>query len=368
MAIHKAKDNSAKAILDEPEIFAAFLRDFVPLDILKGVSPEDIGDGPERLLSLIAEQKDGDTVKRINLKGDRPLFVIAIVEHQSKVNFRAPFKMLLYIALILDDYEKEANRKASKEAGKPVNVTLAKDFKYPPILPIIFYDGAGEWTAAANLVGRTEMGGIFEKYIPKFEYELVSLRDYSFSDLAEFGDVLSLFMIVDKLNTADAFGELGKLWEKYGGQFAGMHVPPHLKGLLAKAIAALLARINVPQDEIDAFVERFDERGISEMVAIENYNVQEVRRVARDEERRRAKEELREQIRRTKAEERRRAKEKLSEQRRRTEEERRRAEKSELLLKSAVKSLLDQGESVAAVAARMDIPEQEIRGMFPELA
>ena len=131
--IHKIKDNSIKMILDEPEMFVAFLRDFIPVEILKDVEPSDIEDVTSRFLTLISEQKDSDTVKRINLKGEAPIFVIAIIEHETNVNFRAPFKMLLYIALVLDAYEKEVNREAT---GK---VTMQKGFKYPPILPIIFY-------------------------------------------------------------------------------------------------------------------------------------------------------------------------------------------------------------------------------------
>ena len=136
-------------ILNEPELLVEFLQSFIRLDILKDVKPEDIEDVPERFISFIAEQKDGDTVKRINLKDRSPLFVIAIVEHESKVNFRASYKMLLYIALILEAYEKEVNKENEKE------ITKTKDFKYPPILPVIFYDGTGEWTAETNFLYRT---------------------------------------------------------------------------------------------------------------------------------------------------------------------------------------------------------------------
>jgi len=65
--IHKVKDNSVKVILAEPELFAEFLRDFIPIDILRDVTPSDIEDMTERLISLVSEQKDGDTIKRINL-------------------------------------------------------------------------------------------------------------------------------------------------------------------------------------------------------------------------------------------------------------------------------------------------------------
>jgi len=86
--------------------------------------------------------------------------------------------------LILNAYEKEAN----KETNTTTDITQTKNFKYPPILPIIFNDGESEWTAETNFLYRTEMHEIFEKYIPKFEYELISLKDYSFTDLVDFGN------------------------------------------------------------------------------------------------------------------------------------------------------------------------------------
>ena len=112
-------------------------------------------------------------------------------EHESKVNYRASFKMLQYIMLVLDDYEKEVN----KASGSKISYT--KNFKFPPVLPIIFYDGQGKWTAETDFLQKTELNEIFHKYIPKFEYELVSLNEYSEKDLARFGDTLSLIMIID---------------------------------------------------------------------------------------------------------------------------------------------------------------------------
>jgi len=168
------------------------------------------------------------------------------------------------------------------------------------------------------------MSDIFEKYIPKFEYELVSLKDYSFADLAEFGDVLSLFMMIDKLKTAEAFSELGKLPKEYIQRLNDMNVPTHLKELLVKVITVLLRKINVPQDEIDVFVENIDERGLSEMLSIENYNVQETRREAREEER--------------------------------------------LRFMPAIKALIDKGSTIAEVANILNMSESDVIGMLPELA
>ena len=195
-AIHKAKDNSFKVILDEPELFVEFLQDYIPVDVLKGITPEDVEDMTERYIPLFEDHRDSDIVKRVNLKGTTPLYVIAIVEHESQVNYRTCFKMLQYIALVLNEYEKEADKEAEKEANKNsdkktkrrVKISETKGFKYPPVLPIVFYDGAGKWTAARKLADKTVMGGIFEKYIPSFEYELVSLKDYKPEEIEDVTD------------------------------------------------------------------------------------------------------------------------------------------------------------------------------------
>jgi len=42
--IHKARDNSVKAILAEPELFVEFIKDFIPIGILQDISPEDVED------------------------------------------------------------------------------------------------------------------------------------------------------------------------------------------------------------------------------------------------------------------------------------------------------------------------------------
>jgi len=274
--IRKVKDNSIRLVLGDHELFAEFLRDFVNIDLLKDVGPEDIKDITERFLTLIIDEKESDVIKRVNLKGDKPFFVISIVEHESEVNYRASFRMLQYITLVLNDYEKEIN-------GTHKGISNTKDFKYPPVLPIVFYDGAGEWTAETNFLDKTEMSGVFAKYIPKFEYELVSLRKYSISELVTFGDTLSLLMIIDKIKTPDGIKNiLGHLPTKYLEKLS-QNMPERLKKLITDIIIAFMAKINVPHEEIIGIVDRIKERGVSEMFAIENYDVQETRRSAREE-------------------------------------------------------------------------------------
>ena len=280
-------------ILDKPEMVVEFFNNFVSIDILKNINPADIEDVSERFLSMDSNQRDGDTVKRINLKEHGVLFVITIIEHESTVNFRTPFKMLLYITKILDAHENEITTKAQEEeaklakaegrVAKTIKPTYLKGYKYPPILPIIFYDGSTKWTAEMNFLHKTEMHKVFEKYIPKFEYLLVNLNEYSSEKLQEFGNLLSLFMIIDKVKKAKELGNIMSSLPKDYIERVKASAPEHLKVLMSDVIRVLLAKLDVPQDEIDVVAERVHEKGVSEMFAMEKYSVQETRRLVEEE-------------------------------------------------------------------------------------
>ena len=69
--------------------------------------------------------------------------MIAIVEHQSRVHYDMAFKLLRYIVMVLTDYERE------EEKRRP-GITSTKEFRYPPILPIVYYEGTDRWTAVRN--------------------------------------------------------------------------------------------------------------------------------------------------------------------------------------------------------------------------
>lgn len=251
MPIHNARDNSFKLIFANHELFAQFLRDFVPIDILKHVTAADIEDESERLVPLSQDARDTDTLKRIHLKsGAQPLFVIAVLEHESKVNFRISFKMLQYICLVLDRYEEEADRE------RP-GLSRTKDFKYPPVLPIVFYDGAETWTAQGNFAERTWMNDVFAKYIPGFEYELVALNRYSLEDITRFGDTLSVIMAVDRLPKEGGGAALEKLLREYVGT---LNIPGNLRKLITDVLTVLPDRLGVPEEKINAVTDTIERK------------------------------------------------------------------------------------------------------------
>ena len=83
----------------------------------------------------------------------------------------------------------------------------------------------------------------------------------------------------------------------------------------------------MPQEEIDVLVERIDERGVSEMLAIENYSVQATRREADQQ-----------------------------------------GEEAERRLKSTIKALFDMGKTITEIASIMNVTEEDVTSLLPELA
>jgi hypothetical protein len=282
MAIRKARDSSFKAIFGEQELFAELLRDFSGLEIFKDIKAEDIEDISERFTPLDQEGRDSDTVKRIKLKnGAPPLFVIAIAEHQSEVCYDAAFRMFRYTALVLDAYEKDVAQ--AKALDPTVLASTAKAFKYPPVLPMIYFDGPGKWTAEMNFRDKTALNDVFGKYIPSFEYVVINLNEISEEDLYRFGDTLSLVLLIDKIRGPKDMRLLKNIPQDYIERFS-KNFPDDLKQLLSNVVGTLMRRVNVPPDTIEDITNKIHERRVSKMFdLIEEWDVQEIKRQAQKE-------------------------------------------------------------------------------------
>lgn len=279
VANKKVKDSGAKLIFGDPILCAQFLRGYTNIEILKDVQPEDITDISERFISMWHEERDSDSIKEIHLKGCPEfgsIFLITLIEHQSKVDYDMSFRILRYIVLILTDYAKRVEKQHP-------GITSSKGFQYPPIIPIVFYDGPGNWTASINFHNRTSLSDILGKYIPCFEYCVVPLSQYSNQDLIAKKDELSLVMLIDKLRSAADFRQLQEVPAGYLEEIS-RNSPDSLLQLIAKIISVLLHRLNVPKEEVAGFADQIERRDFAMLFEnFEAYDVQETRRVSKEE-------------------------------------------------------------------------------------
>jgi hypothetical protein len=270
------KDDGFKLILGNHDLFVQFLNDFVKIDLLNDVTPDDIDDITERFITMGIESQDGDTVKKINIKGMEPLYVVGLAEHQQKVNYRMSFRFLQYNVFIWRDYENEQNflRKSASEL---------KDFKYPPILPIVYYTGESAWTAPLNFYDKVYFNIIFERYIPKFEYMLIDSNNYSPADLIRNKDILSLFLIIDKIKRAEQISLVSEIPQEYLDELE-RNTPEHLRKLVREVVYVFLKKLDIPENELNEFTGKIMERGFSEMFGlVDGYSVKKHRENVREE-------------------------------------------------------------------------------------
>ncbi|MCM1241955.1 MAG: Rpn family recombination-promoting nuclease/putative transposase, partial [Roseburia sp.] len=276
----KPKDSSAKLIFKDPILCAQFLRDYVDIPLLKTVQPEDIEDITTRYVHMFTEERDSDIVKRVHIRNDEnnetPFYLISLIEHKSHIDYNVVMQVFRYMAFIWEDYEKEMEQ---KHAG----ISKTVGFRYPPILPVLFYDGTDNWTAAVRLHDRVLLSDVLGEYIPDYRCMLIRLGDYSNAELMKKKNELSVVMLIDRLKNSTDFSEMKQEVNPAYLNEVMADTPEYLLGIIAQITEILLKKLNVPQEEAEAFAERIKERKMGELLAnFEGWDVQALRREVRE--------------------------------------------------------------------------------------
>lgn len=273
----KTKDSSGKIIFGDPVLCSQFLNGYVDIPILKNVHPEDIEDVTNRFVHMFTEERNSDVVKKIRLKDEKtPFYIVSLIEYKSDVDYNVTMQVLRYMVFIWEEYEKEMEKKQK-------GISKKKEFQYPPILPIIFYDGVKNWTAATSLKDRILLSDVLTQYIPDFQCVLVQLKNYSNAELIKRKDELSLIMLIDKLRNIEEFNQLNLELDNDFFKEVIQHSPEYLLDIVAHIVEILLSKLNVPDNEAVEFVDQVKERKMGELLSnFKGYDVQETRRIERE--------------------------------------------------------------------------------------
>ncbi|MCI9436936.1 MAG: Rpn family recombination-promoting nuclease/putative transposase [Lachnospiraceae bacterium] len=310
------RDINSKTIFRNPVLCAQFLRDNCDIPALKHVRPEDIEDISERYLPYLGTEFDSDSVKKIrifditgraveNAEGEgenAPPFLVSLIDHKSLVDYDAPMQLLRYMMCIWTEYRREMERKQE-------GCTSRKSFRYPVILPIIYYEGKAAWTADRHFSGRIGNREGYGRWIPDFQYEVVRIHDYSDEELLKRGDEMSLIMMINKIQDASDLDGFLRMpgWEL---DKIVQDSPMHVIDVMAKVVESLCFKIDASEEERTECVRKVRKRRMGYLFEnMEHMSLQEERRKT-EEQRRKTEEQCR----------------KTEEQRRRAEAESRRAE------------------------------------------
>ena len=195
--------------------------------------------------------------------------------HQSENDFDMSFRILRYIVFIWTDY-------AAQQEKLHKGITKSKAFLYPPILPIVYYEGTSTWSAPLNFKDRVFLSDAFGDYIPSFNYLVVPLNKYSKQDLIEKNDELSLIFLINQLQSSSEFHNLKDIPKEYTEHLTD-NTPDYLLKIIGKVIAVLLHKLNVPDEEVYDITDQITRRQFSMMFDnFQAYDVQEIRRISRE--------------------------------------------------------------------------------------
>lgn len=180
-----------------------------------------------------------------------PLYIISLVEHKSRVEYNVIMQVLRYMVYIWEDYEKDMERLFP-------GISSRKDFRYPPILPIVYYEGTKKWTAPADLADKIFCGELLGKYLPHFRYQLIMLHEFSNEELLARKHEISLAMLINKIQTYEDVSAFSDLPQEQI-QHILKNTPENILEIMAEILRALLYRIKLPENTVEDTVAKIKE-------------------------------------------------------------------------------------------------------------
>ena len=331
------RNANSREIFKNNRLTSQFLRNYTDIPLLANVMPEDIEDVSEKDQAFLGVEFESDTIKKVYIRKadgtiEREVYVLSLIEHKSDIDYDVAMQLLRYMCVIWQEYKATQNKIQEGSSRR-------KNFRYPLIIPIVYYEGKRKWTADLNLKDRIEFSEEMEKYIPDFTYQVVSVRQYTNEELSEKHDEMSLVMLINKIQTEEDLSEFRKVSEE---MVDSTYAPDEIKEIYKKILWSLLMKLKVPNEEASNIIGEIGGHGMGYL--FENMDEIDIgalkRKVAltrqrAEEEKQRAEEE------KQRAEE---EKQRAEEEKQRADEEKQRADALEEELQRLRKLLELQGQ------------------------
>lgn len=175
--VHQYHDKIFKEILDDKKEFIDFMKKYTPYSLKEN----EVEKYNRKFVTSHFTTKEADIIYKIK---ERNVFVI--LEHQSKIDFTMPERILEYCVELMRSAIK--NRK--------------EDESYPLICPIVLYTGKKKWTVPRTITGLQEKYYNFEPLdYPK--YNLIDVNDYTLEELIEEKSSVARAMLFEKVKTKE---------------------------------------------------------------------------------------------------------------------------------------------------------------------
>ena len=123
-------------------------------------------------------EQESDIVFRVPFQsesGTDELLIYILIEHQSTVDPIMGFRVLFYMTQIWDSQRREWQSEAAPKS----------QWRFRPILPIVFYTGEQRWTAPLTLNAIMDSSDVLVRFVPKFDTLFLSVKEADESTLTK---------------------------------------------------------------------------------------------------------------------------------------------------------------------------------------
>jgi predicted transposase/invertase (TIGR01784 family) len=162
-------------------------KSFVDMGWVSQIDPEAITRIDTTQILPDFSEKEADLVYRLKIKGQDVIFYL-LMELQSSVDFQMPYRLLVYMMGIWRDVLKNIQ---PEEAER-------KEFRLPPIIPIVLYNGRDKWTACRSFKETLAEAELFKEYIVDFEYILIDINRYEKKTLIDLANLIGAVFLIDQ--------------------------------------------------------------------------------------------------------------------------------------------------------------------------
>lgn len=185
-AIKDTNDTGYKYILYCKKVFIELLKSFVKEGWVNQIDESNIMNVDKSYIADDFKTKESDLVYKVSFKDSEVIFYV-LIELQSSVDFKMPYRLLSYMMGIWNDIVKDAGSSSRK-----------KDFKLPAIIPIVLYNGISNWTACKSYKEMILEHEDFGEYMVDFKYILIDVNRYSDDELLKLSNLIGSVFLLDK--------------------------------------------------------------------------------------------------------------------------------------------------------------------------
>lgn len=199
--VHQRHDTSYRFLLSSKKLFVELLRSFIHKGWVQAVDEEHVQEIPHSFVLQDFKRQEADLVYRVKLNGQDVVFYL-LLEMQSSVDFRMPYRLLLYQVeiwryLLQNEEDALLNRKT---------------FQLPPIVPIVLYNGKQKWSAELEFRKLLANENLFGSELLNFEYLLIDVARYTEEELLSLSNTIgSVFLLDQTEDQEQLLSRLGKL-------------------------------------------------------------------------------------------------------------------------------------------------------------